>query len=291
MSTIKTISPVSAKKKIWQNRDPKATALPFLVESRTFVPYWNGSHYVLGPESDRLDEKKIKELVKSLRFNRKDGSVITEANMYNKEDDFFTHPQTKVKMGKDIRNFNTKSPLEYLQWLIISGDSLTVETKANLAKNPRAQWVIEDEEKEAEMKSNARSTDIKVMKIFSELPMEKKRILLTCFGIKVDRSTSDLVVEDKLYEIITQNQTVSNNTKEQFLKLTSEKEGKLKIIYTVNKAYQYSVLRKKGEEMLFNGQTIATSMQDLIIKLELPENSSLYLSIEEAIKLKDIEKY
>ena len=291
MSTIKTISPVNAKKKIWQNTDPKAKAYPFLVEGRTFVPFWDGTQYQLGPINDRLDEKKIKELVKTLRFNRKDGTVITEANPYNKYDDFFTHPLTKVKMGKDIRSFNLKNPIENLGWLIISGDVLTANTKVELAKNPRAQWVIEDEEKEAELKSNSRSEDIKVIKTFDALPMDKKRILLTCFGIKVDRSTSDAVVEDKLYEIITQNQTVSNNTKEQFLKLTSEKEGKLKIIYTVNKAYQYSVLRKKGTEIQFNGQTIASDLQDLIIKLELPENSSLYIKIEEAIKLKDIEKH
>jgi hypothetical protein len=87
------------------------------------------------------------------------------------------------------------------------------------------------------------------------------------------------------------NDNNSNDTKNLFIKLTSEKEGKLHLIYIVNKGIQYSVLRKKGEEIIFNSQMIAKSKQDLIDSLALPENSALLISIEEAIKIKENEKY
>lgn len=289
-SNKKTISPLNARGKIWQNKDPKTKDMAFLVESKTFVPIWDGNKYVLGPVNDRLSEKEINDLVKSLKFVKPDGTIIKEANIYNKEDEFFTHRFCKIKMTKDSRVFDLNIPKDRLGYLIMAADPMTVLTKANLNKNPKAQWVIEDEEKEAELELDNMENEIKTVEVFSKLPISKKRIILTCFGIPNDLNIPDSVISNKLWNLLKADSPI-NNAKELFLNLTSEKEGKLHIIYTVNKGLQYSVLRMKGQEIMFNGTSIAKSKQELIEKLNLPENSALFLNIEEAIKIKHNEKY
>jgi hypothetical protein len=289
-----TLSIISRPNRIWKGMDPKADKIPMLTKDKLFVPQWDVKErkYKFGPTqelSSKEYNKEIDSLVKGLRFTRPNGSVIDTWDVYNKDDDFFTHDNMKVKLGKDIITFDLDSYKQKMEWYIMANSPDVAMSKKEVALKPRANWLVEDPEKEAEINSDERSNYIKLVKTFDDLNASKKRIVLTCFGVNADnRSFNDTMVEDKLWELINAKSFPGvTDPKKLFLKLTSESEGKLEIIHLVEQAYNYSVLRKnQGGEYLFNAATVAKTKEELITKLNLPENSSLFLSIKEALNIK-----
>jgi len=99
----------------------------------------------------------------------------------------------------------------------------------------------------------------------------------------------EVIIEDLLYSKITENSNKETLTAIQdlFIELSDSKnKAKLEVTINVEKMYQYAVLRKENIKVFFNGEQLQTDTINIIDFLQKPENSSLYLSLEEALKAK-----
>jgi hypothetical protein len=108
-------------------------------------------------------------------------------------------------------------------------------------------------------------------------------------GIKLSGEEKDVIIEDLLYSKITENSSKETLAAIQdlFIELSdSANKAKLELTVTVEKLFQYAILRKENTKVLFNGEQLSTDTINIVDFLSKPENSALLLTLEEALKAK-----
>jgi hypothetical protein len=113
--------------------------------------------------------------------------------------------------------------------------------------------------------------------------------MATALGIKFTGEEKDVIIEDMLYTKITENTSKETLVAIQdlFLELSDPKnKAKLELTVTVERLFQYAILRKENTKVFFNGEQLSTDTINIVDFLTKPENSALYLSLEEALKAK-----
>jgi hypothetical protein len=291
------IYPNIKKNKHWQvNIDPAyrqaSESYAFLANANTIRPQFdeNAYRYNLGPINDRYTDEQINELVRKLALNDEyTNQKITSADPSNRKDPFFTHTKCRAKLGRDIQTLDLNKPTEELIYAIMSADSMTVVGETSLSKHPAAEWIIEDEIADATVRESKREKTSKLHERYNKLTLSQKRDMSTALGIKLTGDEKEVIIEDLLYSKITENSNKETLTAIQdlFIELSDSKnKAKLEVTINVEKMYQYAVLRKENIKVFFNGEQLQTDTINIIDFLQKPENSSLYLSLEEALKAK-----
>lgn len=291
------IYPRTKSGKHWQvNIDPQHRHLTdtyaFLANNNTIRPQFNEDEYQynLGPVGDRYDQERINELVRKLAFNDPmTGAKITKADPSNRLDPFFCNPKCKAKVGRDVQTLDLNKPNEELIYAIMSGDPLCVIGASSVSKHPAAEWIIEDEVVDAEARESKRERSTKIHKRFEALSISQKMDLLTALGVRLTGLEKPVIIEDLLYQKITENKSSEEliAIQDSFLELTDKKSvGKLELTVKVEKMFQYAILRKENTSVFFNGEKLATDVFNIVDFLSAPVNSGLFLTLEEALNAK-----
>jgi len=291
------IYPNILKNKHWQvNIDPSYRQIgetyAFLANSNTIRPNFDKVtyQYVLGPINARYTPEEINTLVKKLGFNDEvTGAKIQSSDPTNRLDPFFTNRSCKAKLGRDVALLDLRNPLDELTYAIMSADPMTIIGENNLSKHPTAEWIIADEEADAVIRESKRERSSKLHTRFEALTKSQKRNMATALGIKLTGEEKDVIVEDLLYSKITENSSKDtlSSIQDLFLELSDPKnKAKLELTVTVEKLFQYAVLRKENTKVLFNGEQLSTDTINIVDFLSKPENSALLLTLEEALKAK-----
>jgi hypothetical protein len=291
------IYPNIKKNKHWQvNIDPAyrqaSESYAFLANANTIRPQFDESsyRYNLGPINQRYTDEQINTLVRKLALNDEiTNQKITSADPSNRKDPFFTHSKCRAKLGRDIQTLDLNKPTEELIYAIMSADPMTVIGETSLSKHPTAEWIIEDEVADATIRESKREKTSKLHERYNKLTLSQKRDMSTALGIKLTGDEKEIIIEDLLYSKITENENKETLAAIQdlFIELSDPKnKAKLEITINVEKMYQYAVLRKENVKVFFNGEQLQTDTIHIIDFLQKPENSSLYLSLEEALKAK-----
>jgi hypothetical protein len=291
------IYPNIKKNKHWQvNIDPSyrqaSESYAFLANANTIRPQFDESsyRYHLGPINERYTDEQINTLVRKLALNDEiTNQKITSADPSNRRDPFFTHSKCKAKLTRDIQTLDLNKPTEELVYGIMSADPMTVIGETSLSKHPTAEWIIEDEVADATIRESKREKTSKLHERYNKLTLSQKRDMSTALGIKLTGDEKEIIIEDLLYSKITENENKETLSAIQdlFIELSDPKnKAKLEVTINVEKMYQYAVLRKENIKVFFNGEQLQTDTIHIIDFLQKPENSSLYLSLEEALKAK-----
>lgn len=293
-----TVSPRVKTGRFWQTSiDPEHAHLKdsyaFLSKNQTLRPVFNTVTYrfELGPISDRYSDEKINTLVKKLGFSDpQTGAKIIESDPSNRKDPFFNHLMCKAKLGREIQVLDLRSPQDELIYAILSADPLCVIGKTAIAMNPVAEWIIEDEEVDAISKESKRDRSIKLHTAYDKLSPSQKRNLYTALGgRKLSGTEKDSIVDGWLFEKITENKSNEDLVAIQnlFFELVDpENKGKLDVTVLVEELYHYGILRKENINVFFNGEQLNTDTINVIDFLRKPENSGLFLTLEEALNAK-----
>jgi hypothetical protein len=166
---------------------------------------------------------------------------------------------------------------------------MTIIGENNLSKHPTAEWIIADEEADALVRESKREKVSKLHNRFEALTKSQKRNMAIALGIKLSGEEKDVIVEDLLYSKITENSSKETLTSIQdlFIELSDPaNKAKLELTVTVEKLFQYAILRKENTKVLFNGEQLSTDTIHIVDFLAKPENSALLLTLEEALKAK-----
>lgn len=291
------IYPNIKKNKHWQvNIDPAfrqaSETYAFLANANTFRPHFDEVEYRynFGPINARYSQEQIDALVRKLALNDEStGQKILTADPTNRKDPFFTHTKCKAKLGRDIIVLDLNRPNDELVYAIMSADPMTVIGETSLSKHPTAEWIIEDEIADATERESKRERVSKLHERYNKLTLSQKRDMSTALGIKLTGDEKEVIIEDLLYSKITENENKEtlNAIQDLFLELSDPKnKAKLEVTINVEKMFQYAILRKENIKVFFNGEQLPTDTINIIDFLQKPENSSLYLSLEEALKAK-----
>jgi hypothetical protein len=291
------IYPNILKNKHWQvNISPEyrqiGESYAFLANNHTIRPQFDKASYQynFGPISNRYTQEEVDTLVKKLGFNDEHTNAkLTSADSGNRLDPFFTHKNCKAKLGRDVTTLDLRNPLDELVYAIMSADPMTIIGENNLSKHPTAEWIIADEEADALVRESKREKVSKLHNRFEALTKSQKRNMAIALGIKLSGEEKDVIVEDLLYSKITENSSKETLTSIQdlFIELSDPaNKAKLELTVTVEKLFQYAILRKENTKVLFNGEQLSTDTIHIVDFLAKPENSALLLTLEEALKAK-----
>jgi hypothetical protein len=291
------IYPNILKNKHWQvNISPEyrqiGESYAFLANNHTIRPQFDKAayQYNFGPISNRYTQEEVDTLVKKLGFNDEHTNAkLTSADSSNRLDPFFTHKNCKAKLGRDVTTLDLRNPLDELVYAIMSADPMTIIGENNLSKHPTAEWIIADEEADALVRESKREKVSKLHNRFEALTKSQKRNMAIALGIKLSGEEKDVIVEDLLYSKITENSSKETLTSIQdlFIELSDPaNKAKLELTVTVEKLFQYAILRKENTKVLFNGEQLSTDTIHIVDFLAKPENSALLLTLEEALKAK-----
>lgn len=291
------IYPNILKNKHWQvNINPEykqiGESYAFLANNHTIRPQFDKItyQYNLGPINARYTKEEINTLVKKLGFNDEiTGAKIFEADPSNRLDPFFTNKNCKAKLGRDVQILDLRNPIDELIYAIMSADPMTIIGENNLSKHPTAEWIIADEEADAIVRENKRERVSKIHSRFEALTKSQKKNMATALGIKLTGEEKEVIVEDLLYSKITENSSKETLVAIQdlFLELSDPaNKAKLELTVTVERLFQYAILRKENTKVLFNGEQLSTDTIHIVDFLAKPENSALLLTLEEALKAK-----
>ena len=263
----------------------------FLAKRQSISPVFNDKtyRYELGPVNNRYTDEQIQALVKKASWtDPMTNQKITEADPTNKRDPFFTHTKCKAKLSNEAVQLDLNRFEDELVYAIVSADPLCIVGKTSLSQNPSAEWIIEDEEVDATHRESKRERSIRIHETFKELSPSEKRKLFTALGGKLTGTEKDSIIADWLYIKITEGdkQTLNLN-QEIFLELTNpENKGTLDVTVMVEELYNFGILRKENNAVLFNGEKLTVDANNLVNFLTKPENSSLFIGMEEALEAK-----
>jgi hypothetical protein len=291
------IYPNILKNKHWQvNISPEykqiGESYAFLANNHTIRPQFDkvAYQYNFGPINNRYTQEEVETLVKKLGFNDEHTNAkLTSADPSNRLDPFFTHKNCKAKLGRDVTTLDLRNPLDELVYAIMSADPMTIIGENNLSKHPTAEWIIADEEADALVRESKREKISKLHNRFEALTKSQKRNMAIALGIKLSGEEKDVIIEDLLYSKITENSSKETLAAIQdlFIELSdSANKAKLELTVTVEKLFQYAILRKENTKVLFNGEQLSTDTINIVDFLSKPENSALLLTLEEALKAK-----
>jgi hypothetical protein len=291
------IYPNILKNKHWQvNISPEykqiGESYAFLANNHTIRPQFDkvAYQYNFGPINNRYTPEEVETLVKKLGFNDEHTNAkLTSADPSNRLDPFFTHKNCKAKLGRDVTTLDLRNPLDELVYAIMSADPMTIIGENNLSKHPTAEWIIADEEADALVRESKREKISKLHNRFEALTKSQKRNMAIALGIKLSGEEKDVIIEDLLYSKITENSSKETLAAIQdlFIELSdSANKAKLELTVTVEKLFQYAILRKENTKVLFNGEQLSTDTINIVDFLSKPENSALLLTLEEALKAK-----
>lgn len=291
------IYPNIKKNKFWQiEADPSsrkiAETYAFLANSNTFRPHYDNEaqRFQLGPVNSRYTDEQINDLARRLAFNDDaTGKKISSSDPTDRRDPFFTHNKCKAKISRDIQVLDLNRPLDELVYGIMSADPLTIIGENALSQLPNAEFIIEDAEADAIVRESKRERTSKLHSRFEALTGTQRKNMATAMGIKFTGEEPQAVIDDMLYTKITENSSkeVLTSLQDLFIELSDPKnKAKLELTVTVERLFQYAILRKESTRVLFNGEPLNTDTIHLVEFLSKPENSGLFLTLEEALKAK-----
>lgn len=188
----------------------------------------------------------------------------------------FWHDFRVIMTEKDLI-LNTDKPEDELKYKLLKAHYSVANSENDL--NPRAIFVIYNEEEEAKGINSSASIEIKAFTLLSKLTKEQKKDILRLYPsyTKTD-NVADSIVDARLYEEM-------KKSPSKFVKLVEDKKRDMKIM--LKDLVSNRILRKNKNAYYYGEDALGHDEESTITYLDDPANQSLKIVLMQELKSKD----
>lgn len=168
--------------------------------------------------------------------------------------------------------------MDYVTYRWCQKHRQVADSKQDMETTPGKKFYIYDPERDL-LKSNAKvklrkEADKEFIKISSDAAKMRRVLRLLVKGVKPD-SLTDMEVENRLYEM-------KNTEAERFLKFSTDKDLDLRA--EIEEMVEKSVLRKIGNQYIYQDETIGENQTDAIVYFKNKKNSGAVNAMRAQLK-------
>jgi hypothetical protein len=174
--------------------------------------------------------------------------------------------------------FTVDSLIDELRLRVIKNHSAIAPNELELAKNPNAEFYIEDAEAKAKGEEIVINFKMEAGEKFSSLSVVEKKGILKLYGKKGVDDMSETVIKTQLFK------EVETNPKK-FLELCNNPD--IELMIEIQDMLETGVLVKKGQFYTFENETIGNSVEAVITFFKDMKNQSIKIAAKQATKKKD----
>lgn len=253
-------------------------------------PKWNFSKnkWDINMEKDELNEF-VKACKLKYTSGPKSGNSIESADVYDREDPFFSHRQLGVTLSEGFGVLNIDNPKD-----LVVLSSFKADKKYSIPgrqQSINARFIISEAEKDVELELKDNNFLMEAISKYMGLPYEKKLSFAVGLGQPVNEKSSPDLVNKKMMDYFNRN-VVNEKGKtnaEIFLDILNTKGSSenLQIKALITRAKKASVLRfSKSDGYKFNGEVIAIDDEGMESFLKNVNNRDIMDAIIKAIEEK-----
>lgn len=172
----------------------------------------------------------------------------------------------EIKMPAKQLKLNLGDPINEIKLKVMQASSKFANSQLELKKWPHAEYVIVDEESEAQVEAIAIDKEIEAMEKFSNMSIEQKRGILKLYGRKgIDNATESLI-KTALHKEIKLDPS-------KFLELTNDKSLQTKTL--VYDMVEHGILTKVRNYYKDGDEVIGNSIEEAVAYLDSPKNNTM----------------
>lgn len=177
-----------------------------------------------------------------------------------------------IRIRQGELELDTAIPEHEIQYKVL----LTMDKFAkNLSeKSSKADFVIYNEEQEAEVNNVARNSKKKAYTVLNAMSETEIKEALIAMG-KKPQSTSPQVLEDMLGSIV-------DSKPDYFLSIVEDKFFKQKVF--LNKLLQNGILKKVGSQVVYDKEVLGYDVESTIVFLIDPKNDTIVEALKKQLK-------
>lgn len=169
------------------------------------------------------------------------------------------------------------SLMDEIRYRVLLEHDAIANNELLLAKNPRAEFYIEDAEAKAKSEEIGINYKMEANEAFSKLTGEEKKGFLKLYGKKGVSNMSDIVVKTQLFKEVEVNP-------EKFISLVSNPDIKTRI--EIEEMLEAGTLLKKGQYYQFEDEVIGNSIDAVIGFFKDYKNQSIKIAAKAATQSK-----
>lgn len=264
-----------------------------------FRPMWSASKrkWLLRGFED-MNQEKQKELdalvVKcKLKYGDKDPrarNYIKEADIYDANDPFFTHPSLKIITYEGQATLDKSRPLDQILLLGLQAN-VTFQKggdKVNPVLSQRVKYVITDKNVDSKIKQDKRKKILTATKLYDALTDAKKTKVAMAMGLISNDNVDRSVIDEILWEACQDDtKVVDNNMTRQdlFIKMCKTNAAELNTRNMIQKAKATGKLRRnKTQGWLLFGESIGRTDNQVYEYFNNPDNQEMLIRLEQAME-------
>ena len=260
-------------KRNWGAKDSRGRFIDKFEHCKDYYPVGINKHSgqrITGLEDDPdKDEGKKRLKLENLLSMKKDTLLSTSDYWDNFK---FTIPGGGISL-------NTDNPLHQLYLTILNADKTIAKSSEELRVNPKAEFILIDDESEAKNKNLSRKIKSEAWSLFEKMSKNDIVNVLTMYGLNVDSTTPE------------QNESILGDYIEkdpkQFIDKAGDKEIKTKVM--IVKAVNRGIILKSGinvftSPLSYQGNNLGGNIDEVISFLKDKNNQAIFLSIQTDLK-------
>lgn len=188
----------------------------------------------------------------------------------------------KIAIGTEDKIIDRSTAQGELEYKVLCARKIVAKDQSELRVNPHAEFLMYDQELEADESNRKRKKKIEAIKIFAELSTEEMKDILIAYGKKPDEM-SPKVIED----VLGQEVELDPN---KFVSIAKDDNFQHKVF--INKCINAGILRKRGSMITVVNATdemdgkdvIGVDIEDAVRFIKDPKNNAFYLSIKKQLQ-------
>ncbi len=161
------------------------------------------------------------------------------------------------------------SPMDELKLKVLQNHGRIASNELELAKNPRAEFFIEDKEAKAKIEELSIDLQFSAVESFNELTIDEKKGYLKLYGKTGTDALSDRIIKTELYKEIIKDP-------KKFLEFTKNPDITLRI--QIQDMLEKGTLKRKGHYYNFEDEVIGTSIDSVVAFFKDVKNQSLKIA-------------
>lgn len=246
----------------------------------------------LTKNSEYLDELVVKcNLTVDNRSRADFGKPITKANIFDRNDPFFTHAKLRITLdtGEAVINIDNQNPTEGLVVLgLMTQKEFQVGSHSNkgIITGVRTRYLILDSDIEQKGKSETRKLDKEARKYYDKLSDKQKAKVGMALSIINSPNLEAEVIDNQFYDYITDGITILpklNVTKQEHFVVNMRKGAThINAMYVFKLAKSTGILKYRDRMWRAFDEIIGDNEETAIAFLSADENAEMLDRIEQA---------
>jgi len=199
-------------------------------------------------------------------------------NTLSRTNGLFWGSVLKLRLPNDKPfRLNVSSPLDEIKYKVLLNRSDVANNQLELAKNPQAQFFIEDKESQAQVEEIAMNYLFEATELFMNMTAEIRKGYIKLYNRKGADDVSDTVIKSELFKQV-------NKDPKKFIDYCKNPDIDIRI--KIEDMLENGLLRKKSNYYHFQEEVIGNSIEACIAFFKDVRNQSINLAAEQDLRVK-----